>query len=121
MNLLKQMEVIVSAVPAPYMEHQPETLSNVDREIIEKLSNAGEQYLWVIKSSGYGTQLMEIGLPAVCERVEEEDPQSLFYHLRLSDVNQGTIVKIAKSKAMELANSAACLSITPNSVDNQPA
>lgn len=83
-----------------YSEADTET----DKDILENDSQKGDVFVWAMRGNGCGTDLTRFGSTHFETFVEQSPEGSEFYVLQCTGINEGTVKKITREKALNLAD-----------------
>lgn len=87
-----------------FFTHYQEDLYKLDHDELVNESQAGDTYIWVLKSNGCGTYLVRCnGSDVPGDVLSTLDEACQFYRIRCTGVNEGDIRQITRDAAQEIA------------------
>lgn len=89
-----------------YYQNDKIHLEDFDKDVMHNDSQAGEEYIFVLKGNGFGTYLMALDGESVASDVRLGDKTSKFFHMKLDDVNSGEIREVTNREAKKIVTNA---------------
>lgn len=74
----------------------------IDEDILKNDSQPGDAYVWALRGNGCGTDLTRFGNPHFDTFITQAPEGSEFYLLKCTGINEGTVQKITREKALDL-------------------
>lgn len=106
---VKEIAEYLSKVEVPnrpgeyYFSHHQEDLYLHDKDTLEKDSQPGDHYVYIVKGNGCGTNIVLTGDSVSKALVEMQQSDSRFFLISCEDVNKGTVKELSHKAAIMAA------------------